>query len=546
MQRYRTVIILVLVCAIPLIGVIVLAGFFWPSLPRPEPTAAVGEAEPPPELPKTRKILAAARSLPVGTLLGDEDVVELDLEQAALRPGYILANATAMDGLRGHAVRKAIAAAAPLTRAAVVGPRQRGFLAAVLKPGTRAVTIQLDPGARVAGLIDPGDRVDVILSAALPSANGTENVLTRTILQDVRVVAVDNMIGVAANAGDESESVERTEITTATLEVQPTQAARLSLAKQEGQISLAVRSLVAESGLPSPDTVELENLLAPPSEPSRTRKVLVAARPLPVGTLLGDEDVVELDLERAAIRPGHILADATAMVGLRGHAVRKALAAGLPLTRAAVVGPGQRGFLAAVLKPGTRAVNVPLEGGERDAELIDPGAHVDVILTAALPAAEGGKSVLTRTILENVRVVAVDHRVQNEVKGLGDRKVARAGAGRFVATLEVRPPQADRLILGKHEGRISLAVRSLAAPGRRARGTVGLRELLPPPPVASEPSDSAGSPTTESLPTRKTVRVIRGDKVTEQTFSEQRQIDAAPKVQRRSLPVSDSTTRSPQ
>ena len=442
MQRYRTVIILVLLCAIPLIGAIVLAGFFWPSQPQPEPSAAVKKEEPPPEPPKTRKVLAAARFLPVGALLGEEDVVELDLEAAAVRPGYIFASETAMVGLRGHAVRKAITAGMPLTRAAVVGPRQRGFLAAVLKPGTRAVTIQLEPGARVAGLIDPGDRVDVILSAALRSADGPENVLTRTILQDVRVVAVDNMIGVAAKTGDESESVARTEIATATLEVQPAQAARLSLAKHEGQISLAVRSLVAESGPLSPHTVELQNLLTPPPEPPeppRTQTVLAAARPLPVGTLLGDDDVVEIDLQWAAVRPGHILADATAMVGLRGHAVRKALAAGLPLTRAALVGPGQRGFLAAVLRPGTRAVNVQLEGGERDAELIDPGAHVDVILTAALPAAKGAASVLTRTILEHVRVVAVDHRVASEVEGLRDRKDARAGAGDIVATLEVRP-----------------------------------------------------------------------------------------------------------
>ena len=533
MQRYWIVIVLVLACAIPLIGAVVLTHFFWPSEPQPEPATAVREEEPPPEPPRTRKVLVAARSLPVGTLLDDEDVAEVELEQAAVRPGHILPDAMAIDGLRGHAARKDIAAGAPLTWAAVVGPGQPGFLAAVLKPGTRAVIIDLEPSARVADLIDPGDRVDVILSAALPSPDGAENVLTRTILEDVRVVAVDHMVEVAADPGEDRESVERADIATATLEVQPAQAARLTLAKHEGRISLAIRSLVAGSALQDPATVELRNLLTPPPEPPRTLRVLVAARSLPAGTLLGDEDVLVLDLEQAAIEPGHILADTMATDGLRGHAVRKTLAAGVPLTRAAVVGPGRPGFLAAVLKPGTRAVNVQLEGGARDAGLIDPGAHVDVILTAKFPEADGTESVLTRTILENVRVVAVDRMVEVAADP-GEDGESVESVEMATATLEVRPAQADRLVLGKHEGRLSLTVRSLTAAGRGAGATVGLRELLSSPPMAPAPRDGAGgtvhlrSSAMESLPVRKTVRVIRGDTLTEEIFSDLQQIDAAP------------------
>ena len=52
----------------------------------------------------------------------------------------------------------------------VLRPRDRGFLAAVLAPGTRAVSIAVDPVSGVGGLIWPGDRVDVILTQEIPAS----------------------------------------------------------------------------------------------------------------------------------------------------------------------------------------------------------------------------------------------------------------------------------------------------------------------------------------------------------------------------------------
>ena len=541
MRRYRTVIVLALLGAIPMVAAIFVARLFLTGgepqpAPAPAPAPVVEKEEAPSEPPPTHKVLAAARMLPVGTLLGDEDLAAMELEQAAIRPGYYLADATAAAGLHGHAVRKAIAAGAPLTRAAVVGPGERGFLAAVLRSGTRAVTVQLEASARHAGLIDPGDRVDVIFTAALQSGE-TENVLTRTILEDVRVVAVDHVIG-------EGGQVERDEIRTATLEVRPAQADQLALAQHQGRLSLAVRSLVAGAGAPRPGAaaVDLRELLTPPTAVAETRKVFAAARPLAVGTLLADEDVVELELEWKAVGRQHIVAE-DGVATLRGHAVRTAVAAGAPLTRAAVVAPGQPGFLAAALRPGTRAVTVRLEEAAREAGLIDPGARVDVILTAPLSTADGSDSVLTRTILEDARVVAIDRWVGrgSEARGDGDATAARAGI--VTATLEVRPEQADRLTLGMHEGRLSLAVRSLAAAGRGGGATVGLRELLAPARGAAAPDATAAAP---GVPARKTVRVIRGGELTEEVFSGLQPIDAGPNAHRRSLPASDPATRSRQ
>ena len=525
MRRYRTVIILALLVIVPLAAAVVGVRFFFPgTTPEPVQTEAPPpEAVSPAERPEMRRVFAAARELPVGTLLREEDLTELELPAGEVRRGHVAADeeGKGAEALRGHAVREPLAAGAPLTRASVVGPGRRGFLAAVLQPGTRAVTIRLGTGASDAGLIDPGDRVDVILTAVLQLDDGTQGVFTRTILEDARVVAVDRRVGTGAETDVTGEQLERTQITTATLEVSPAQADRLALGEHQGTLSLAIRPLAA-AGRTSGEIVDLQDLLALPAEKvaeapppaavspverPATRRVFAAARDLPVGTLLREEDLTELELPAGEVRRGHVAADeeGKGAEALRGHAVREPLAAGAPLTRASVVGPGRRGFLAAVLQPGTRAVTIRLGTGASDAGLIDPGDRVDVILTAVLQLDDGTQGVFTRTILEDARVVAVDRRVgtgaETDVTG---EQLERTQI--TTATLEVSPAQADRLALGEHQGTLSLAIRPLAAAGRTSGEAVDLQDLLALP--AEKEADV------------KTVRVIRGDVLTEQTFGD--------------------------
>ena len=554
MQRYRTVIILVLLVVVPLAVAVVAARFFLPGS-----GAKTGQAEAKPvaapsvKKQKTRKIFGAARGLPVGTLLTEEDLTGLDLPPGEIKRGHVVMDGPkAIDAVLGHAVRESLAPGAPLIRAAVVGPGQRGFLAAVLQPGTRAVTIQLGAGTRHAGLIDPGDRVDVILTAKLRLDDRVQSVFARTILENVRVVAVDRQVGTSAETADSGKQIKRTKIVTATLEVSPAQADRLALGEHEGKLSLAVRSLTGTAQRVQHEAVDLEELLSltkpaptPPEAPAAvpspppptvkepaTRRVLAPARELPVGTLLREEDLTQVEIATGDVGRGHVLAEGGgATEALRGYAVRKVLNDGVPLTWSSVVGPRQRGFLAAVLKPGTRAVTIRLGAGARHAGLIDPGDRVDVILTAKLRLADGVQSVFTRTILEDVRVVAVDRRVGGGTEpSQGSDPVKRTEI--VTATLEVLPAQADRLALGEHQGTLSLAVRSLATAAGKARGeVVDLRQLLarPAPKRTKEPTmrsapelpvQTAPEPREAALAPPKTVRIIRGDKLTRQTFSD--------------------------
>ena len=266
MKRYRTVIIIALIGIIPMICAVFAMKFMLPS-DQPEQTqAAVPAQEAAPaavEEPKLRMVYAAARELPVGTLLGEEDLIELDLEEDVLPRGHIAVDElTAVARLRGHVVRRAIADGAPLTWQALVGPHQRGFLAAVLRPGMRAITIRLGAGTRQSGLIDPGDRVDVVMTAK-SREGGVHNVLSRRILEDVRVLAVDHQIGSEGAPTSDAREVERGEIVTATLEVLPAQTGLLALGEFEGELTLAVRPLAAAGVLTQRnDSVDLNDLLA--------------------------------------------------------------------------------------------------------------------------------------------------------------------------------------------------------------------------------------------------------------------------------------------
>ena len=229
-----------------------------------------------------REVLAAARALPMGTLIGSDDLTTLVLAPDAVRADHFVADdAVSADALRGHAVREAIAEGVPLLRSAIVGPCQKGFLATVLKPGSRAVTIQVGPATSQAGLIKLGDRVDVILTAELAAGGGERSTVARTIVEDVRVVAIDQRLGTCKEAPEDG-SVGPTEFVTATLEALSPQADRLVLGEYEGRLSLVVRSLaVAQDSDAAPAVaVDLREILLTPTEFSASEARAQRARQL--------------------------------------------------------------------------------------------------------------------------------------------------------------------------------------------------------------------------------------------------------------------------
>jgi pilus assembly protein CpaB len=196
--------------------------------------------------PAAAQVLVARQALPAGAILKAADL-RWQLWPANGAAGYLTAPAASPAQLAGSVVRTNLEAGEPLSAARVVQPGDRGFLAAVLRPGYRAITINVSASTGVAGFVLPGDHVDLILSR-LVEGGGEKRVVGETVLRDVRVVAMDQR---AANPKNEVVVPQ-----TATLEVAPRDAERVLVDGEVGKLSLALRSLAADPSA------------APPAEPA--------------------------------------------------------------------------------------------------------------------------------------------------------------------------------------------------------------------------------------------------------------------------------------
>lgn len=226
-------------------------------------TARVGMSALQQESPAPLKVLVASRSLPAGTILGRDHFVWQDWPAGGSVEAYFTEGASNPQDLAGSVVRHGLAQGEPLTRGGVVQPGDRSFLAAVLRPGFRAVSLAVSASTAVAGFVQPGDRVDVILSR-VSQGGPARSVLTDTIISGVRVVGIDQRVSTGA-----------TEVVvpqTATLEVTPAQAEAIAGAAELGKLSLSLRSVAS-----SADELA-EGMVAPwqdrPERPSRVAAAL--------------------------------------------------------------------------------------------------------------------------------------------------------------------------------------------------------------------------------------------------------------------------------
>lgn len=219
---------------------------------------------PAPRAPETA-MLVASRAIPTGTLLRPDDLRWQEVRAGQVRPGSPLRGQVSQGEFIGAVTRRPFAADEPIVAADLVKPNERQFLSAVLKPGTRAVSISVDAPQSVAGLVLPGDRVDVILTQSIAGSGGdaARKTVAETVLRDVRVIAVDQSLNTTSKppakpAGSVLTPQSPRIPKTVTFELTDGQAQRLLLAAQLGRLHLSVRPLEAgpmakaedERGLP--------------------------------------------------------------------------------------------------------------------------------------------------------------------------------------------------------------------------------------------------------------------------------------------------------
>ena len=234
-----------------LIGALVVAGvtallarnmFVGASAPQVEAKKAevVGE-----------EVLVATRALPVGTLITPESFKFQPWPEELVEEAYFGKEGTNIESLNGTVVRTAITAGQPLTKGALVSPGDRGFLAAALGPGMRAVTIPVSGLTGVAGFVFPGDRIDLMLTQSV-TGQGPELKVSETVIRNVRVLATDNRV---THTKNEAGQTVATKTKLVTLETTPKIAEKIAVAQTLGTLSLSLRSLADSSA-------ELEEAIA--------------------------------------------------------------------------------------------------------------------------------------------------------------------------------------------------------------------------------------------------------------------------------------------
>ena len=197
-----------------------------------------------------RTVVTVNKGLKPGSLLKPEDLGSEELTLDKVPNGAVPDGDDVKRSLVGGLVRHALSANDVLRLPEdALRPTDHGFLAAVLAPGTRAVTVGVDTVSGAAGLIWPGDRVDVILTQSMDDQGVApgRRVAAETMLQDVRVIAIDQQI-TQGGSGSDSASVAKT----VTLEVRPEKVEVVQVGAKLGRLSLSLRAADAGAVRPHP------------------------------------------------------------------------------------------------------------------------------------------------------------------------------------------------------------------------------------------------------------------------------------------------------
>lgn len=265
-----------------LVGALLIAGVTAIMAKNMFSGASAPEAQASPQqAPQGPEVLVATRTLPVGTIIDAEAFRYQPWPQGLVQDAYFARGEGGQDpqSLIGTVVRSEITAGQPLTQGAIVRPGERGFLAAALGPGMRAVTVGVSATSGVAGFVFPGDRVDLVLTQEVEGGGeGPPLRASETIVRNIRVLAVDQRL----NARDEQGNQVAQTVSTITFEATPKIAEKIAVAQTIGQLSLSLRSL-ADNNAELERAIAAGEVAVPASQDPRAERQMllqVASRPM--------------------------------------------------------------------------------------------------------------------------------------------------------------------------------------------------------------------------------------------------------------------------
>ena len=234
-------------------------------------------------VPQGPEVLVATKPLPVGTIIDAEALRFQRWPEGLVQNAYFIKDKPGVNpqALIGTVVRSEITAGQPITQGALIKPGERGFLAAALSPGMRAVTVPVSATSGVAGFIFPGDRVDIVLTQEVKGGgDGVPLKVSETIMRNMRVLATNQRM--SAQGQDGKPVIEPFSLVT--FEATPKMAEKIAVAQTIGQLSLSLRSL-ADTSSDLQRAIAAGEVSAPKSgDPQTKGRVLLPVANAPIDT----------------------------------------------------------------------------------------------------------------------------------------------------------------------------------------------------------------------------------------------------------------------
>ena len=296
--------------------------------------AGANQANAAPAVPLGPKVLVARKPLPVGSMIDPDSFSYQAWPKELIQGAYYTQGSADGDPQKmvGMVVRNAVTPGQPVTRGTLVGPQDRGFLAAALGAGMRAVTVPVSQTTGVAGFVFAGDRVDMVLTQAVEGGgDGPPLKVSETIVRNLRVLATDQHTD---QVKDKDGKIEVKPSATVTMEATPRIAEKIAVAQSMGTLSLSLRSIADNSA-------ELERAVASGqvkvpagTNPAQERQMLLAVANQPIDsntTFTTGGDVSRFQRRTVPSKPVAAPAQmGQAMAGL-GHAMGAAFGGGAPM-----------------------------------------------------------------------------------------------------------------------------------------------------------------------------------------------------------------------
>jgi pilus assembly protein CpaB len=200
-----------------------------------------------PQQEKMLRVAVATRDMPVGTLLRPPDIKMASYPEKDVPKGVVFDNKLAL----GRVLMVPLNLNEPILAAKLSQPTSVEGVSSTIEHGYRAVSVQITDSSGVAGLIQPGSKVDVLFTRPGSMAEAT----TSIILQNVKVLSTGKSVPVGQTPDPKAP---RSPVVT--LVLMPIEAQKLELAKNEGKISLSLRNPLDASANASTEPMTTEVL----------------------------------------------------------------------------------------------------------------------------------------------------------------------------------------------------------------------------------------------------------------------------------------------